>query len=50
MSLLRVLKVRRGGKTGPADRLLYSEKTGRLSPMETFDSEGGGDADDDAPF
>lgn len=33
ISQLRVLKVRRGGKTGPADRLKYDPKTGRLKPM-----------------
>lgn len=33
ISQLRVLKVRRGGKTGPADRLKYEPKTGRLKPL-----------------
>lgn len=33
ISQLRVLKVRKGGKTGPADRLKYDPKTGRLKPM-----------------
>lgn len=49
-SQLRVLKVRRGGKTGPADCLLYDEKTGRLRPVKADDflDETGGDGD--APF
>jgi len=32
VSMIRVLKVRRGGKTGPADYLRYDPKTGRLKP------------------
>jgi twinkle protein len=51
ISQLRVLKVRRGGKTGPADRLKYDPKTGRLKPMprevDTMDSD---ESDDAAPF
>ena len=34
ISMIRVLKVRRGGKTGPADYLRYDPKTGRLKPCE----------------
>ena len=34
---LRVLKNRHTGMTGPVDKLLYDEKTGRLVvPMETY--------------
>ena len=34
---LRVLKNRHTGMTGPVDKLLYDEKTGRLSiPMSTY--------------
>jgi len=49
VSQLRVLKVRRGGKTGPADILRYDTKTGRLKPADPsgFSDEA---ADDDAPF
>jgi twinkle protein len=53
-SRIRVLKVRRGGKTGPADWLLYDEKTGRLTPIpdpgesDAFKDETNGD--DDIPF
>lgn len=50
VSLIRVLKVRRGGKTGPADYLRYDPKTGRLKPCQKpadndglDDPEGGGD-------
>lgn len=52
ISLVRVLKVRRGGKTGPADRLKYDPKTGRVKPLSretnTFESDESGD--DDIPF
>lgn len=46
-SVLRVLKVRRGGKTGPADHLLYDTKTGRLKPTdpEDFPDSGNGGQD-----
>ncbi|OXJ32661.1 hypothetical protein CFB82_19950 [Burkholderia sp. HI2714] len=37
ISQIRVLKVRRGGKTGPADRLKYDAKTGRLKPLPRDD-------------
>lgn len=48
ISQLRVLKVRRGGKTGPADRIKYDVKTGRVKPLEPDDFP---DAlDDDIPF
>jgi twinkle protein len=53
VSLLRVLKVRRGGKTGPADYLRYDPKTGRLKPCQKpADNDGldGPDQDDDIPF
>lgn len=50
VSQLRVLKVRRGGKTGLADRLLYDEKTGRLKPMSMFDPMDSNEGDGDAPF
>ncbi|KAF1049346.1 toprim domain-containing protein [Xylophilus sp.] len=39
-SMLRVLKVRRGGKTGPADHLRYDTKTGRLKPFVPADTSG----------
>lgn len=54
VSMIRVLKVRRGGKTGPADFLRYNPKTGRLAPCDppkaksNFDDEepaGGGSED-----
>ncbi|VBI24397.1 DnaB-like helicase C-terminal domain-containing protein [Burkholderia pseudomallei] len=56
ISQIRVLKVRRGGKTGPADRLKYDVKTGRVKPLPRED--GGGlleldesaEAGDDCPF
>jgi twinkle protein len=47
-SQLKVLKVRRGGKTGPADVLLYDEKTGRLKPVDSEDFPD--TSDDDCPF
>lgn len=34
IAMLRALKVRRGGKTGPADYLRYDPKTGRVKPCE----------------
>lgn len=42
-SRIRVLKVRRGGKTGLADALKYDVKTGRLQPFDPgeFQDEGG---------
>jgi twinkle protein len=45
ISRLRVLKVRRGGKTGLADRLKYDTKTGRLNPLprEEYSDAMGGD-------
>ncbi|MDM0006465.1 toprim domain-containing protein [Variovorax sp. J22G73] len=50
-SLIRSLKVRRGGKTGPADHLRYNTKTGRLKPFvkatEAFDKE---ESAEDDPF
>ncbi|KQV99982.1 toprim domain-containing protein [Rhizobacter sp. Root1221] len=46
-SQLKVLKVRRGGKTGPADVLMYDEKTGRLKAVDPTDFP---DSDDDCPF
>jgi twinkle protein len=52
VSMLRVLKVRRGGKTGPADYLRYNPKTGRLTPCDPpkqgkhFDDEETGDDKD----
>lgn len=52
VSMIRVLKVRRGGKTGPADHLRYNPLTGRLTPCEApkkdhgFKDEGGGGNDD----
>lgn len=49
LSQLRVLKVRRGGKTGLADQLRYDPKTGRLKPAESFDPMES-DGDDAAPF
>jgi twinkle protein len=51
VSLLRVLKVRRGGKTGPADSLRYDPTTGRLAPCakpaedDGFDAAPGGDGE-----
>lgn len=44
-SKLRVLKVRRGGKTGLADELLYETKTGRLKPMDPEDFPDSDDGD-----
>jgi len=52
-SLIRALKVRRGGKTGPADYLRYDPKTGRLTPCAKPVGDDGldsPDGDDDAPF
>lgn len=49
-ALLRVLKVRRGGKTGPADTLLYNEKTGRVKPVPPDEFRDETDGDDDIPF
>lgn len=37
ISMIRVLKVRRGGRTGPADYLKYDKVTGRLRPCEKPD-------------
>ena len=39
-SLIRVLKVRRGGKTGPADHLQYDPKTGRVAPFTPAEDDG----------
>ncbi|MDR5879036.1 toprim domain-containing protein [Caballeronia sp. LZ032] len=51
ISQLRVLKVRRGGKTGPADRLKYEPKTGRLKPLpKEIDQMDQDESPDDAPF
>jgi twinkle protein len=51
ISQLRVLKVRRGGKTGPADRLQYNPKTGRLKPLpREVDQMEQDESEDDAPF
>jgi twinkle protein len=53
VSQLRVLKVRRGGKTGLADRLLYDAKTGRMKPLppepDPMDVDESG-VGDDIPF
>ncbi len=46
-SQLKVLKVRRGGKTGPADVLMYDEKIGRLKAVDPEDFP---EPDDDCPF
>lgn len=51
ISQLRVLKVRRGGKTGPADRLKYDPKTGRLKPLpREVDTMEMDESDDSIPF
>ncbi|AOJ72262.1 hypothetical protein WS83_03195 [Burkholderia sp. MSMB2042] len=53
ISQVRVLKVRRGGRTGPADRLKYDAKTGRLKPIPRLsepDIMADDESEDDAPF
>ena len=50
LSQLRVLKVRRGGKTGLADRLQYDPKTGRVKPVIEVDRMDESEGDDDPPF
>lgn len=47
---LRVLKVRRGGKTGPADKVKYDTVTGRLTPYTEPDPMEYPEDDDDVPF
>ncbi|WP_082818999.1 DnaB-like helicase C-terminal domain-containing protein [Cupriavidus nantongensis] len=47
---LRVLKVRRGGKTGPADKVKYDTVTGRLTPFVEPDPMECPEDDDDVPF
>ena len=49
VAMLRVLKVRRGGKTGIADHVLYDVVTGRVKPCPPPTDDDGFDSDDEPP-